>query len=136
MSAYVNPGQTKAKESGAAKWMGIGGGVVGGVLGGVFGNAPGAVAGAQAGKKIGGNVGEGISPSEPPKETGGATAQNNAMERRMFNSQQEINQPNAVLQESMMALRNAPPQVQQEYGPPINEAYRRLQYNQFMGRTA
>jgi len=99
------------------------GAVAGGVIGGMVGSAGGPLAGAQgammgagAGAGLGGLIGETVSP---------ATQGQNAMQRRAEAMQPQIrhSEQSEQLKQSLVSLKQAPPDIQQEYAPHLARAY-------------
>jgi uncharacterized protein YcfJ len=111
--------EKKGSKGGSGMGQAIGavaGGVIGSAVPGA-GTAAGAMAGAAAGASLGGMIGNMASP---------ATATKTAMERRAEVPgvpQLQSSDKTSTLKESIMALQKQPPQVQQEYGPLLVDAY-------------
>lgn len=124
---YIGPKDkvtTTPGKRGGGKMGSVLGGAVGGVAGGVAGFATGGPAGAVAGAMggaaggaaLGERLGEMVSPSR---------AESSAMERKVgargadvFHSAQSDK-----LRQSLMALNQAPPEVQEAYKAPLAQAY-------------
>lgn len=112
------------QKKGKSEAIGQAGTVVGGVLGAIYGGGPaGAYKGAQMGGAIGGAAGNMFDqqtegPGSIPSQQGGmgadipdATVENN---------------PEKTLMEAQMALKDASPEQQQQYGPAIQSALLKL----------
>jgi outer membrane lipoprotein SlyB len=95
---------------------GIAGGMAGMATGGPAGAAVGATGGALAGASLGEMIGNGISP---------ARQESTAIQRRIQSQGPQMVQSDrtAQLKQAVMALHQAPPAVQQEYGKPLVTAY-------------
>lgn len=96
------------------------GGIGGAIAGGIVGNVPGAIAGYGAGSTLGGAVGGRVSPPKPGGQVPGPSVQSTAMQRRL----QETEAPgeSKILEESLLALREAPDYAKQ-YEEPLKKAY-------------
>jgi hypothetical protein len=92
------------------------GAVVGGVVGGMATGGAGAIGGAAGGASLGAMVGEKIKPT---------VAGESAMARRAELAQPEMVQSSSSekIKEALMALHSQPPEVKQEYAPPLLAAY-------------
>ena len=107
MSQQINVPQTKTG-GGLGKVLGIAGGVVGGFYGG-----PG---GAAAGAGLGQSVGGMVSPAKAGPQA--LQGQDSAMSRRV-QSDDNLKQ----LMDAQTAVAQLPPDQQQQYAAPINQAY-------------
>ena len=107
------------------EFLPMAGQIVGGVAGGVMTESPqGAMAGAQAGGQAGGmakgfiDQGTGAAAKEEALQKQGQ----NAVQRRMTQIESD---PVYNLAQAKQALQALPPDVQQQYQKPIDEAYQR-----------
>jgi hypothetical protein len=122
MIAPVDTQQKKSRKGGGGIGQAIGG-VVGGVAGGVAGIpggpaaiAGGAIAGTAAGASVGGMIGERIKPTREGSST--------AMQRRVMGTPQMMqSERTQKLRESILALHQQPPEVQQQYAPTLVQGY-------------
>ena len=113
----VAKGGSSGKESGAKKGQVIGS-VIGGVAGGVAsgGNPAAAMAGASAGGTLGGMAGDRIQPAQQGSS---------AMQRRIDQSAPQLvhSEQSEQLKQSLMALKQQAPEIQQQYAAPLVKAY-------------
>lgn len=99
------------------------GAVLGTVAGGIVGSlvpGVGTMAGAALGGTVGGAAGQIVKPGQP----GGAGPQPTVMQRRADSaSSATLNQSSKVLEDSLMALKEAPDEYRQQYEEPLTKAY-------------
>ena len=113
------------KEDKLGKILQIGGAIGGGVLG-AGGGPMGIIKGAGAGASLGGLAGGMLSQDQGPS----------AVERRMGTSGIQAPQappaedPQAVMRDAMIALRDQPKEVQQDYAPQLQAAMLKMRRGQ------
>ncbi len=111
------------KKGGGSTGAAIGaviGGVAGGIAGYASGNVPGAIVGATSGAGGGGALGEKIGNAVDKPSQGTAIDRRVASQAapEMYHSERSD-----ALRQSLVALNNAPPEMQQQYGGHLVSAY-------------
>ncbi len=103
-------------KQGSGKFGQAAGALLGGVAGGAAGGPGGAIAGASTGASLGGMAGNALDP---------AVADKTAIQRRIQSSgpQYQQSENTMKLKDSVLALRTQPPEIQQQYAPPLVQAY-------------
>ncbi len=113
-------GARKGGGSTGAALGGIIGGVAGGIAGYASGNVPGAIVGATSGAGGGAALGQKLG------EAVDKPSQGTAIDRRVASQtapEMYHSERSDQLRQSLMALNNSPPEMQQQYGAPLVTAY-------------
>lgn len=112
-----------------------GGGGLGGILGAIGGLVAAPFTGGAslaatagligAGAGIGSTVGNAVAPGKSATPIGGPDAEGTSAMQRRLSDNPNVGSESAILADSLEALKEAPPEVQQKYGEPLKMAYQK-----------